>query len=45
VDIPRELAKLIRESPCLRDLLDRAVELVARRMEADVCSIYTGRQK
>ena len=40
MSIPRELAKLIRESPSLRGLLDRAVDLVAERMEVDVCSIY-----
>jgi len=40
MDIPRELARLIRKSPNLRDLLDRAVDLVARRMGVDVCSIY-----
>lgn len=40
MDIPRELARLIRESPNLRDLLDQAVTLVARRMDVDVCSIY-----
>lgn len=40
LDIPRELARLIRESPNLRDLLDRAVTLVAQRMNVEVCSIY-----
>ena len=40
MDIPRELAKLIRESSSLRGLLDEAVELIAERMEVDVCSIY-----
>lgn len=40
LDIPRELAKLIRDSPNLRRLLDEAVELIAERLVVDVCSIY-----
>ena len=40
LDIPRELAKLVRDSPNLRGLLDEAVALVARRLAVDVCSIY-----
>ena len=40
MNIPRELAKLIRDSSNLRGLLDEAVSLVAKRMAVDVCSIY-----
>ena len=40
MDIPQELAKLIRSSDSLRGLLDQAATLVAERMDADVCSIY-----
>lgn len=40
MDIPRELARLIRDSPNLRGLLDTAVTLIAERMGVDVCSVY-----
>ena len=38
--IPHSLAHIIRKTGSLRDLLDKTVELVAREMDMDVCSIY-----
>src|ERR1041384_2658105 len=40
MNIPHELTFLIRRSLSLPDLLDNTVELVAREMSTDVCSIY-----
>jgi len=40
MNIPHALSLLIRRSRSLPDLLDRTVELVAREMGTDVCSIY-----
>ncbi len=40
MNIPHELSLLIRRSLTLRELLDSTVELIAREMGTDVCSIY-----
>ncbi len=40
MSIPHELSLLIRRSLTLPELLDSTVELIAREMGTDVCSIY-----
>jgi phosphotransferase system enzyme I (PtsP) len=35
-----ELASLVRESPDIRNLLDRTVDMISRHLRAEVCSIY-----
>jgi phosphotransferase system enzyme I (PtsP) len=40
MNIPHALSLLIRRSHSMTDLLDETVELVAREMGTDVCSIY-----
>ncbi len=40
MNIPHALAQVIRRSPSLSKLLEATVELVAREMGTDVCSVY-----
>ena len=40
MNIPHQLARIIRQSRSLSEMLDSTVALVAREMGTDVCSIY-----